>query len=56
MLVALLLSFLYACSDEYHQTIVVGITGEFDDVLIDIGSDVVDILIVSLIDKLNIWK
>lgn len=33
--IALLLAFLYACSDEYHQTFVVGRTGQFNDVLID---------------------
>ena len=30
-----IICFLYACSDEYHQTFVVGRTGQFSDVLID---------------------
>lgn len=34
-LVTILICFLYACSDEYHQTFVVGRTGQFSDVLID---------------------
>jgi len=30
-----LLSFIYACTDEYHQTFIAGRTGQFIDVLID---------------------
>ena len=54
--IALLLAFLYACSDEYHQTFVVGRTGQFDDVLIDFSGAFIGVLIVSLIVKLNIFK
>lgn len=54
--IALLLAFLYACSDEYHQTFVVGRTGKFDDVLIDFSGAFIGVLIVSLIVKLNIFK
>ena len=53
---ALLLSFLYACSDEYHQTFVVGRTGQFNDVLIDFSGAFIGVLIVSLIAKFNIFK
>ena len=53
---ALFLSFLYACSDEYHQTFVVGRTGQFDDVLIDFSGAFIGVLIVSLIAKFNIFK
>ena len=53
--IALLLAFLYACSDEYHQTFV-GRTGQFDDVLIDFSGAFIGVLIVSLIVKFNIFK
>ena len=51
---ALLLSFLYACSDEYHQIFVVGRSGEFKDVLIDFSGSTSGVFIISLISKLNI--
>lgn len=54
--IALLLTFLYACSDEYHQTFVVGRTGQFKDVLIDFSGAFIGVLIVSLIVKFNIFK
>lgn len=54
--IALLLAFLYACSDEYHQTFVVGRTGQFNDVLIDFSGAFIGVLIVSLIVKFNIFK
>ena len=54
--IALLLAFLYACSDEYHQTFVVGRTGQFKDVLIDFSGAFIGVLIVSLIVKFNIFK
>lgn len=54
--IALLLAFLYACSDEYHQTFVVGRTGQFKDVLIDFSGAFIGVLIVSLIAKFNIFK
>lgn len=54
--IALLLAFLYACSDEYHQTFVVGRSGQFKDVLIDFSGAFIGILIVSLIAKFNIFK
>lgn len=34
-LFTILICFLYACTDEYHQTFVNGRTGQFSDVLID---------------------
>ncbi|MBR3268770.1 MAG: VanZ family protein [Oscillospiraceae bacterium] len=44
-----LLSFLYACSDEYHQRFVAGRSGEFRDVLIDFSGACLGIAVVSLI-------
>ncbi len=38
---SILICFIYACTDEYHQTFVSGRTGQFSDVLIDtMGSGV----------------
>ena len=41
-------SFLYACSDEYHQTFVDGRIGQFSDVLIDMIGVLTGILLVFL--------
>lgn len=39
ILLCILICFIYACTDEYHQTFVLGRTGQFTDVIIDtIGS------------------
>ena len=35
LLISLILTFLYACSDEFHQTFIPGRSGQFKDVLID---------------------
>ena len=34
-IIALVICFIYACTDEYHQTFVNGRTGQFSDTLID---------------------
>lgn len=34
-IIALIICFIYACTDEYHQTFVNGRTGQFSDTLID---------------------
>ena len=45
LLIAITISFLYACSDEIHQTFVAGRSGEVLDVLIDtIGGSLATIL------------
>ena len=46
---ALLLSFLYACSDEFHQTFVPGRAGQFKDVLIDTAGALIGLIVVTLI-------
>lgn len=46
---ACLFSFLYACSDEVHQTLVSGRSGQFSDVLIDMKGVLMGILLVVLI-------
>ena len=57
LLVALLtifLCFIYACTDEYHQTFVSGRTGQFSDVLIDTMGSVVACLVYYGIKKRRI--
>ena len=34
-IISIIIAFLYACTDEYHQTFINGRTGQFSDVLID---------------------
>ena len=47
-------SFLYACSDEYHQTFVEGRIGQFSDVLIDMVGVFAGILFVFLLELLSL--
>jgi VanZ family protein len=42
-------SFLYACTDEFHQLFVDGRTGQFTDVLIDTLGAVLGVIVVNLI-------
>ena len=46
---ALLLCFLYACSDEYHQTFVPGRAGTFPDVLVDLAGVGFGLMLVLLL-------
>ena len=58
--IALVSAFLYACSDEYHQTFIVGRSGRFDDVLIDFSGAFIGVFsgvfIVTLATKLKIFN
>lgn len=47
--ISILLSFLYACSDEFHQLFVKGRCGSFKDVLIDTLGASIGVLILNLI-------
>ena len=51
-IVALLICFLYACSDEYHQTFVDGRTGQFSDTLIDTIGGFIGCLFMYIINKI----
>lgn len=51
-IVALLICFLYACSDEYHQTFVDGRTGQFSDALIDTIGGFIGCLFMYIINKI----
>ena len=47
----LLICFLYACTDEYHQTFVPGRSGQFSDILIDMSGVLMGCIMLSLIYK-----
>lgn len=49
--ISLLICFLYACTDEYHQTFVNGRTGQFTDVLIDTAGGVIGCTIIFIKNK-----
>ena len=44
-IVTVLFCFLYACSDEYHQTFIPGRAGQFSDVLVDMAGAAFGILL-----------
>ena len=46
---SILCSFLYACTDEYHQSFVQGRTSQFTDVLIDTAGAVIGVLFINFI-------
>lgn len=48
---SILICFLYACSDEFHQMFVMGRSGEFLDVLIDTTGSFIGIMIFNFIYK-----
>lgn len=48
-LLPILIAFLYACSDEYHQTFVTGRSGEFRDVLIDTSGSIIAIILIFIL-------
>jgi VanZ family protein len=52
IILSILICFLYACSDEFHQTFVLGRTGQFIDVIIDtigamIGSSIIGLIYIK---------
>lgn len=51
-ILTILISFMYALFDEYHQTFVVGRTGQFSDALIDTSGAVIGALVVLIIISL----
>ncbi|WP_195939303.1 VanZ family protein [Romboutsia sp. 1001713B170131_170501_G6] len=48
-IISFIITFLYACSDEFHQTFVTGRSGEFRDVLVDSTGAIIFLFIVILI-------
>ncbi|WP_455683456.1 VanZ family protein [Thomasclavelia sp.] len=51
LLGSLLISFIYACSDEIHQLFIPGRSGQFTDVLIDTSGALIMLLIIYLWQK-----
>ena len=51
-LMSLLLCFLYACSDEFHQSFISGRTAQFSDSLIDLSGGLIGCIIFSLTNKI----
>lgn len=51
-IIAILICFLYACTDEYHQTFIKGRTGQFTDTLIDTLGGIVGCSIFILKNKI----
>ena len=49
--IATIICFLYACTDEYHQTFVNGRTGQFTDTLIDTAGGAIGCILVIIINK-----
>lgn len=47
VVLSIIISFTYACTDEYHQTFVGGRTGQFSDVLIDTMGSIVGVSLYS---------
>ena len=52
-IIALVICFAYACTDEYHQTFVNGRTGQFSDTLIDTFGGFVSCLMYTFMMKIN---
>ena len=51
-LIAIIICFIYACTDEYHQLFISGRTGQFTDVLIDTFGAIVGIIIYNIMSNL----
>lgn len=52
-IIALGICFIYACTDEYHQTFVNGRTGQFSDTLIDTFGGFISCLMYTFMMKIN---
>ena len=48
---AIIITFLYACSDEFHQLFIPGRSGEFRDVMIDSTGGIIGIVFTTFIVK-----
>ena len=51
ILISIIFCFIYACSDEFHQTFITGRTGQFSDVIIDTIGASVGSIIYSIVYK-----
>lgn len=53
LFISILLCFIFACFDEYHQLFVSGRTGQFIDVLVDTSGSIIGCIIITIIYKLK---
>ena len=51
-ILSVIFSFLYACSDEFHQLFVAGRSGSFIDVLIDLSGVIFCLFLIFCINKI----
>ena len=51
VIISFLGTFLYACSDEFHQLFIYGRSGEFRDVMIDSTGGIIGLLLIIFIVK-----
>ena len=52
IIIPIVVAFVYACSDEFHQLFIDGRSSEFTDVLIDTCGAILGVLIINLIFKI----
>ena len=52
LFINIIICFLYACSDEYHQTFVSGRAGQFSDVIIDCFGALIGMIVILLFYKM----
>lgn len=50
-LITIIICFIYALTDEYHQTFILGRTGQFSDVMIDTSGSILYLFIHNIIKK-----
>ncbi len=55
-LLAIILGFLYACTDEIHQLFVVGRTAKFKDILIDTAGVIIGVIVYVLLRRLYLKR
>ena len=56
IIIAFLGTFLYACSDEFHQLFIPGRSGEFRDVMIDSLGGTIGLILIGFIARYKIKK
>ena len=56
IIIAFLGTFLYACSDEFHQLFIPGRSGEFRDVMIDSLGGIIGLILIGFIARYKIKK
>lgn len=53
-LISIIISYLYGCTDEFHQTFIPGRTGRFRDTFFDLSGILIGFLLIKLIN--HFWK